>query len=63
LDFFFPHTQKWAIDIVSAYLNSDMKETVYMRQPESFAVPGQEEKVCRMLKSLYSIVGFLGYLL
>jgi transposase InsO family protein len=46
----------WAMDVVSAYLNSDMKETVYMRQPEGFAVPGQESKVCLMKKSLYGFM-------
>ena len=43
----------WAMDVVSAYLNSEMKEVVYMRQPEGFLVPGQEGKVCLMKRSLY----------
>jgi hypothetical protein len=30
----------WAMDIVSAYLNSEMKETVYMWQPEGFVISG-----------------------
>ncbi|KAF7345159.1 Retrovirus-related Pol polyprotein from transposon TNT 1-94 [Mycena sanguinolenta] len=46
----------WAMDVVSAYLNADMKETVYMKQPPGFTVPGQEDKVCRMLKSLYGFM-------
>ncbi|KAF7371604.1 Reverse transcriptase Ty1/copia-type domain-containing protein [Mycena venus] len=46
----------WAMDVVSAYLNSEMKETVYMRQPEGFVVPGQEGKVCLMKKSLYGFM-------
>ncbi|KAF7373193.1 Reverse transcriptase Ty1/copia-type domain-containing protein [Mycena sanguinolenta] len=31
-------------------------ETVYMRQPPGFTVPGMEDKVCRMLKSLYGFM-------
>jgi hypothetical protein len=46
----------WAMDVVSAYLNSEMKETVYMRQPEGFAVPGEEGKVCLMKRSLYGFM-------
>jgi histone deacetylase 1/2 len=38
----------WAMDIVSTYLNSEMKEVVYMSQLEGFVVPGQEGKVCLM---------------
>jgi hypothetical protein len=30
----------WAMDIVSAYLNSEMKEVVYMSQLEGFVVLG-----------------------
>jgi hypothetical protein len=30
----------WAMDIVSMHLNSEMKEVVYMQQPEGFVVPG-----------------------
>ncbi|KAF7372191.1 Reverse transcriptase Ty1/copia-type domain-containing protein [Mycena venus] len=46
----------WAMDVMSVYLNSEMKETVYMRQPEDFVVPGQEGKVCLMKKSLYGFM-------
>jgi hypothetical protein len=46
----------WAMDVVSAYLNSEMKEIVYMRQPEGFIVPGQEGKVCLMKHSLYGMM-------
>jgi hypothetical protein len=34
-----PGWMMWAMDVVSAYLNSEMKETVYMSQPEGFVVP------------------------
>jgi hypothetical protein len=46
----------WAMDVVSAYLNSEMKEVVYMQQPEGFVVPGQEGKVCLMKQSLYGMM-------
>ncbi|KAF7346029.1 Retrovirus-related pol polyprotein [Mycena sanguinolenta] len=46
----------WGMDVVSAYLNSTMKETVYMRQPEGFVVPGQENKVAKLLLSIYGLM-------
>jgi hypothetical protein len=46
----------WAMDVVSAYLNSEIKETVYMSQPEGFVVPGKESKVCLMKRSLYGFM-------
>jgi hypothetical protein len=46
----------WAMDVISAYLNSEMKEVVYMRQPEGFVVRGEESKVCLMKRSLYGMM-------
>jgi hypothetical protein len=46
----------WVMDVVSAYLNSEMKEVVYMHQPEGFVVPGQEDKVCLIKRSLYGMM-------
>ena len=43
------------VDIKSAYLNVPLKETVYMRIPRGAAKPGQEGKVCRLLKGIYGL--------
>jgi len=50
--------QDWEIhhvDIKSAYLNAPLKETVYMKPPRGVLKPGQEGKVCRLLKGLYGL--------
>ena len=41
------------MDEKTAFLNGDLDEEVYMKQPEGFVVPGQEHKVCKLLKYLY----------
>jgi transposase InsO family protein len=43
------------MDVKSAYLNGDLEEEIYMEQPEGFAVPGKEDHVCRLKKSLYGL--------
>ena len=50
--------QDWEIkhvDIKSAYLNTPLKETVYMKPPRGVLKPGQEGKVLRLLKGLYRL--------
>ena len=41
------------MDVKTTFLNGDLDEEIYMEQPEGFIVPGQEKKVCRLVKSLY----------
>ncbi|KAJ9561022.1 hypothetical protein OSB04_006182 [Centaurea solstitialis] len=43
------------MDVKTAFLNGLLKEEIYMEQPEGFVVPGQENKVCRLVKSLYGL--------
>nr|GEV48932.1 zinc finger, CCHC-type [Tanacetum cinerariifolium] len=43
------------MDVKTAFLNGDLEEEIYMNQPEGFIAPGQEGKVCRLVKSLYSL--------
>nr|GEW30244.1 TMV resistance protein N [Tanacetum cinerariifolium] len=43
------------MDVKTAFLNGDLKEEIYMNQPEGFISPGQEGKVCRLVKSLYGL--------
>ena len=41
------------MDVKTAFLNGDLEEKIYMEQPEGFVVPGKENKVCKLVKSLY----------
>jgi hypothetical protein len=43
------------MDVKIAFLNGDLKENVFMSQPEGFVVNGQEHKVCKLIKSLYGL--------
>ena len=43
------------MDLKTAFLNCDLDEEIYMEQLEGFIVPGQEKKVCRLVKSLYGL--------
>lgn len=43
------------IDIVAAYLNGDLEEDVFMRQPPMFEDLNNSNKVCKLNKSLYGL--------
>ena len=43
------------MDVKIAFLNGELGEEVYMKQPEGFVVPGQENKVCKLIRSLYGL--------
>ena len=43
------------MDVKTTFLNGDLKEKVYMSQPEGFVIKGQEHKVCKLVKSLYGL--------
>ena len=45
----------YQMDVKTAFLNGDLEEEIYMNQPEGFIAPGQEGKVCRLVKSLYGL--------
>jgi len=40
---------------VRVVLNAPLKETVYMKPPHGVLKPGEEGKVCRLLKGLYGL--------
>ena len=43
------------MNVKTAFLNGVLDEEIYMEQPEGFSAPGQEKKVCRLVKSLYGL--------
>ena len=43
------------LDIKSAFLNGELAETVFVRQPPGFAVKGAEHRVLRLRKVLYGL--------
>ena len=43
------------MDVKIAFLNRDLDKEIYMEQPGGFSAPGQESKVCKLVKSLYRL--------
>nr|GEZ00636.1 zinc finger, CCHC-type [Tanacetum cinerariifolium] len=43
------------MDVKTAFLNRDLEEEVYMNQSLGFIMPGNKNKVCKLVKSLYGL--------
>ncbi|POM69092.1 Gag-pol Polyprotein [Phytophthora palmivora] len=43
------------MDVKTAFLTGFLEEEIYMAQPEGFTTPGQEDLVCKLIKSLYGM--------
>jgi hypothetical protein len=51
--------ERWEVhhmDVKSAFLNGELKEEVYVKQPPGFVIAGKEEKVLRLRKALYGLL-------
>ena len=45
----------WQMDVKTAFLNGSLDESIYMVQPEGFVSQGQEQKVCKLQRSIYGL--------
>lgn len=43
------------MDVITAYVQGDLKDTIYMQQPEMFEESNEENKVCKLNKPLYGL--------
>ena len=42
-------------DITTTFLNSELKESIYMQQPERFMMKGKEHRVCKLKLNQYGL--------
>ncbi|KAA0066544.1 gag/pol protein [Cucumis melo var. makuwa] len=45
----------WQMDVKTAFLNDNLKESIFISQPEGFITQGQEQKVCNLNRSIYGL--------
>ena len=43
------------MNVKIVFLNGELVEEIYMNQLDEFIVHGQENKVCKLVKSLYGL--------
>jgi hypothetical protein len=49
------HWKLHKLDVKSLFLNGELKEEVYLTQPEGFVEQGKEQLVCKLRKALYGL--------
>ncbi len=43
------------VDVTTAFLNGELSEEVYMKQPKGFTIEGKDNLVCKLNKSIYGL--------
>jgi hypothetical protein len=43
------------MDVKTIFLNRELEDEFYMTQTDVFIVKGKEDKVCKLMKSLYGL--------
>nr|GEW48062.1 zinc finger, CCHC-type [Tanacetum cinerariifolium] len=43
------------MDVKTTFFNGELDDEVYMNQPQGFIMPGNENKVCKLIKSSYEL--------
>lgn len=43
------------VDVTTAFLNGNLEEEIYMKQPKGFVTEGKEHLVCKLKKSIYGL--------
>ncbi|GKA05768.1 zinc finger, CCHC-type containing protein [Tanacetum coccineum] len=43
------------MDVKTTFLNGELDEEVYMKQPQGFIMSGNENKMCKLIKSIYGL--------
>ncbi|GKC83272.1 zinc finger, CCHC-type containing protein, partial [Tanacetum coccineum] len=43
------------MDMKTTFLNGELDDEVYMNQPHGFIMPGNEDNMCKLIKSLYGL--------
>ena len=43
------------MDVKIPFLNGDLEKEIYMDQVEGYMAPGEEQRVCSLVKSLYGL--------
>ncbi|KAL0439507.1 UNVERIFIED_CONTAM: Retrovirus-related Pol polyprotein from transposon RE1 [Sesamum latifolium] len=47
--------EMWQMDMKTAFFNGFVEKEIYMDQPEDFIYVGEEQKVCRLQRSIYGL--------
>ncbi|KAL0406224.1 UNVERIFIED_CONTAM: hypothetical protein Slati_3936300 [Sesamum latifolium] len=45
----------WQMDVKTVFLNGFVEEEIFTDQPECFTAVGEEQKVCRLQRSIYGL--------
>ena len=47
--------ETWKMDVKSVFLNGHLEEDIYIMQPDGFVAKNQEQRVCKLQKSIYGL--------